>query len=194
MNLVTLGNFPLHSISIASPICQEGQSERTFLIFAFSSQFFISSPPPLFPDFWEIFCCQEEHFAPPPFDPLVAMPLLQSFKYTCIFACWSRNLITFSMTCEFCPGGVLSTKVYPGTCRWNGSQNQPPGITIIPIQCKNWYKHGSYFQNFLKLARKWTQFHQSDTKNFWNLLRSRTILENNVKFFSKFCLKFVALV
>ena len=29
-------------------------------------------------------------------------------------------------------GGVLSTKVYPGTCRWNGSQNQPPGITMTP--------------------------------------------------------------
>ena len=30
------------------------------------------------------------------------------------------------------PGGVLSTKVYPGTCRWNGSQNQPPGIMMTP--------------------------------------------------------------
>ena len=29
-------------------------------------------------------------------------------------------------------GGDLSTKVYPGTCRWNGSQNQPPGITMTP--------------------------------------------------------------
>ena len=29
-------------------------------------------------------------------------------------------------------GGVPSTKVYPGTCRWNGSQNQPPGITMTP--------------------------------------------------------------
>ena len=29
-------------------------------------------------------------------------------------------------------GGVLSTKVYPGTCRWNGSQNQPPGIKMTP--------------------------------------------------------------
>ena len=61
-------------------------------------------------------------------------------------------------------GMVLSTKVYSGTCRWNGSQTQPPGITMTPIQCKNWYKHGSYFQNFLQLARKWAQFHQSDTE------------------------------
>ena len=30
------------------------------------------------------------------------------------------------------PRGVLSTKVYPGTCRWNGSQNQPLGITMTP--------------------------------------------------------------
>ena len=51
------------------------------------------------------------------------------------------------------PRGVLSTKVYPGTCRWNGSQNQPPGITTL-IQCKNGYKHGSYFQIFLNLAHK----------------------------------------
>ena len=27
-------------------------------------------------------------------------------------------------------GGVLSMKVYPGTYRWNGSQNQP--ITMTP--------------------------------------------------------------
>ena len=30
--------------SVASPICQEGQSERTFLIFAFSSRFFLFFP------------------------------------------------------------------------------------------------------------------------------------------------------
>ena len=39
--------------SVASPICQEGQRERTFLRFAFSSQFFLffSRFSPLFPDF-----------------------------------------------------------------------------------------------------------------------------------------------
>ena len=36
--------------SVASPICQEGQSERTFPIFAFSSRFFL-----FFPDFSPIF-------------------------------------------------------------------------------------------------------------------------------------------
>ena len=55
-------------LSVASPICQEGQSARTILIFAFSSQFFLLFPiffsfsrffsdfPPLFPNFWPIFC------------------------------------------------------------------------------------------------------------------------------------------
>ena len=38
----------IHS-SVASPVCQEGQSERTFPIFAFSSRFFLVSP--IFPDF-----------------------------------------------------------------------------------------------------------------------------------------------
>ena len=54
--------------SIASPICQEGQSERTFPIFAFSSRFFLFFPDffPLFPDFWQIFHCQGWHSAPPP--------------------------------------------------------------------------------------------------------------------------------
>ena len=36
--------------SVASPICQEGQSERTFPIFPFSSRFFL-----FFPDFSQIF-------------------------------------------------------------------------------------------------------------------------------------------
>ena len=30
-----------------------------------------------------------------------------------------------------CSEGVLSTKVYPKTSCWNGSQNQPPGIMIL---------------------------------------------------------------
>ena len=30
------------------------------------------------------------------------------------------------------PRVVLSTKVYLGTCRWNGSQNHPPGIKMTP--------------------------------------------------------------
>ena len=58
--------------------------------------------------------------------------------------------------------GVLSTmlvqwsQIRGRAAEMHGSQNQPPGIlmTLKLIQCKNWYKHGSYFQNFLKLARK----------------------------------------
>ena len=53
-----------------------------------------------------------------------------------------------------------------GTCCWNGSQNQPPGITMTPyIHCKNWYRHGSYFQtfcenssNFINLSPKFQKF------------------------------------
>ena len=69
--------------SVASPRCQEGQNERTFSIFLFSSQFFplpdfslfsyFSSfsqifPKffPLFPDFWQVFRCQGGTLAPFP--------------------------------------------------------------------------------------------------------------------------------
>ena len=63
--------------SIASPICQEGQSERTFPILAFSSDFssfsqFLPNFPlffpifPLFPDFWQFFHCQGGTLPPLP--------------------------------------------------------------------------------------------------------------------------------
>ena len=73
-NIDTVRIMPNHS-SIASPICQEEQSERTFPIFAFSSRF----PPSfyqffhLFPDFWQIFCCQGGHSAL--LAPILATPL-----------------------------------------------------------------------------------------------------------------------
>ena len=62
----TSQNFPLHS-SVASPICQEGQSETTFPIFAFSSRFFLFFPEffPSFPNFWQVFRCQGWHSASP---------------------------------------------------------------------------------------------------------------------------------
>ena len=44
--------YLIHS-SVASPVCQEGQSERTFPIFAFSSRFFLSFP--IFSLFFQIF-------------------------------------------------------------------------------------------------------------------------------------------
>ena len=62
--------------SVASPICQEGQSERTFPIVTFSSRFFLffsifswfflSFPNffPLFPDFWPFFRCQGGYSGP----------------------------------------------------------------------------------------------------------------------------------
>ena len=98
--------------SVASPICQEGQSERTFPIFAFSSQFFLFfliSPYffplfhdffPLFPDFvplipdvftlpnfWQNFRCQGVNSAP--LTPLVTMPLKAIEHYNCIISLWN---------------------------------------------------------------------------------------------------------
>ena len=57
------------TVSLASSICQEGQSERTFPIFAFFFRFFLSLPDfswffPLLPIFWQIFRCQGWHSAP----------------------------------------------------------------------------------------------------------------------------------
>ena len=68
----------MKSSRVASSICQEGQSERTFPILAFSSRFFLlflifldfSSLFPdffsLLPDFWQFFRCQGGHSAPWP--------------------------------------------------------------------------------------------------------------------------------
>ena len=72
-----LDNHCLIISSVASPVCQEGQSERTFPIFAFSSRFVLffhdfSWFPPLFPDFF--FRCQGWHSAP--LTSPVATPLL----------------------------------------------------------------------------------------------------------------------
>ena len=71
----------LPSSRVASPICQEGQSERTFPIFAFSSR--LSSFSPIFPDFSLIF---GKFFAVrggtlPSLDPPVATPVLPSFPH-----------------------------------------------------------------------------------------------------------------
>ena len=51
--------------SVTSPISHVGQGERTFPIFAFSSRFFLLFPDlfPLFPNFWQIFCCRGWHSA-----------------------------------------------------------------------------------------------------------------------------------
>ena len=75
--------------SIASSICHKGQSERTFLIFAFSSRF--SPFPdffPLFPNFWQIFRCW---WALCPLDPPVATPLV--LHHTFILYCGAHQTI-----------------------------------------------------------------------------------------------------
>ena len=67
---VTRNTMKCRPSSVASHICQERQSERTFPILVFSSRFFPCFPdfsrfPPLFPDFWQVFRCQGWHSAPP---------------------------------------------------------------------------------------------------------------------------------
>ena len=68
----------LHTSSVASPICQEGQSERTFPIFAFSSRFSSFFPdfclffpiflffPRFFPIFGKFFAVRGGILPPPP--------------------------------------------------------------------------------------------------------------------------------
>ena len=68
--LDTYWDLTLGTNSVASPICQEGQSVQNFLILAFSSRFVLFFPFfswffPLFPDFWQFFRCQGWHSAPP---------------------------------------------------------------------------------------------------------------------------------
>ena len=73
----------IHS-SVESPVCQEGQSERTFPIFAFSSRFFLSFP--IFPDFFPSFSRYLANFslsgvALCPLDPPVATPLYNNIDF-----------------------------------------------------------------------------------------------------------------
>ena len=71
-------SFP--SSSVASPICQEGQSKRTFLISPFFPDLFsdfFRDFLPLFPDFWKIFRCQGGTL--PPWPPM-ATPLFPSLS------------------------------------------------------------------------------------------------------------------
>ena len=70
----TLNTSVIYS-SVASLICQEGQSERNFPIFAFSSRFFLFFPifpdffpifPDFSPDFWQIFAARSGTLPPLP--------------------------------------------------------------------------------------------------------------------------------
>ena len=72
-------------ISVASPICQEGKSERTFPILAFSSRFSsFFSIFPLFPDFWQFFRCQGGTLPPCPYTGY-ALLLHLSKSWCCCF-------------------------------------------------------------------------------------------------------------
>ena len=59
-------NIIVYASSVTSPFCQEGQRERTFLIFLFFPDFSLFFPDlfPLFPNFWQKFRCQGGHSAP----------------------------------------------------------------------------------------------------------------------------------
>ena len=70
------------SSSVASPICQERQSERTFPIFAFSSRF-----PRSFSRFWQIFRYARGGHSAPPWHP-------QSYQ---ISATWSSTILWSSV-------------------------------------------------------------------------------------------------
>ena len=72
----------LVSSSIASPICQEGQSERTFLIFAFYSLFFPSFS-------WFLANFSLSGGALHPLDLPVTMPLLVSNQLDILMNFWS---------------------------------------------------------------------------------------------------------
>ena len=70
--LLTKFFTPAEPSSVASLICQEGQSERNFPIFAFSSRFFWFFPDFFpgfswfFPDFWQIFAVRGGTLPPLP--------------------------------------------------------------------------------------------------------------------------------
>ena len=79
--------------SVASPICQEGQSERTFPIFAFSFQFL-----PIFldfflffPDFGKLFAVRGGTLSAL-LDPQVAMPLCMNYKLITAYLLLRVNL------------------------------------------------------------------------------------------------------
>ena len=101
------------------------------------------------------------------------------------FVCLEIN--TYTKRLAQITWGVLSTKVYPGRCSWNGSQNQPPGITMTPYSVqKTDINMGHFFKifltwcenrlNFIHLISKFPKF-------AWKL---KTIFENNVKFLVNF--------
>ena len=78
ITLYTLRNTS--NSSVASPICQEGQSEKTFPIFALSSRFLLFFFRcflifPLFFRFLAIFSLSGMTLCPPPLVPPVATPL-----------------------------------------------------------------------------------------------------------------------
>ena len=88
--------------SVASPICQDGQSERTFLIFAFSSRFssFFPDFPLFFPIFDNFFAVRGGTLLPPVAMSLtlITSPLLESGMQT--FGSWIQKNLDWHQVLE----------------------------------------------------------------------------------------------
>ena len=96
--------------SIASPICQEGQSERNFLIFAFSSQFFLIFPS--FSRFLAIFFAVRGGTLPPPCHPSGYATASLNKKYIKLDSCSNaKRSFHHSPACTFVFVEVIN--VYP---------------------------------------------------------------------------------
>ena len=95
--------------SIASPICQEGQSGRTFLIFAFSSQFFLFFFLPWFflifslfsPTFGNFFALRGGTLP-----PLTSQWLRHCTGYKTVYLCNFDSTVTVCYRVP-CPGHVV---------------------------------------------------------------------------------------
>ena len=97
--------------SVASPICQEGQSERNFPIFAFSSRFF-----PSFPRFLANVCCQGLHSAPP----------YHPSGYATEFTVQCRRMVVILIK-RAQPGKILQTNVILSDSSFRGGE----GLSLI---------------------------------------------------------------
>ena len=129
--------------SVASPICQEGQSERTFLIFPFLPDIF-----PLFPDFSLFFLIFGKFFAvmgrlyprwPPVATPLQARPYRSTPKLTRISLMWNYDPAS----------QIFLPKGYP--FHWPTKNTHPFHIPLAHTTTKTWFFTNCFFYLFLSI-------------------------------------------